>query len=328
MKKILLFTAAFVLVAGILTGCGQESRPDIRDKERLSIVTTIFPEYDWVRNILGDNPADAELSMLISNGVDLHSYQPTAEDILKLGTCDIFIYTGGESERWIEDALKEALNRDMTVICLMDVLGTALKEEEIVEGMEEAEESEEDSEGEEIEYDEHIWLSLSNAVLLTEHISKALQEVDPVNAEVYRSNTEAYADKLNKLDAEYRKVRASSPVSVLVFGDRFPFRYMTDDYDLDYYAAFPGCYAETEASFETVTFLAGKVDELSLNAVLTIEGSDHRIAETIIQNTKDADQKLLTMDSMQSTTDEEIKEGKTYLSVMEKNLSVLSEALE
>ncbi len=319
------------MMAGSLLACAPASSPDASSKGGISIVTTIFPEYDWVMNILGDNPGNAEVTMLLDKGVDLHSYQPTADDILKVSTCDVFIYVGGESDEWVEDALKESVNKDMTVIDLLDVLGDAVKEEEVVEGMQEEEHEHEDGhehEEEEPEYDEHVWLSLKNAATLTQSISEALQKKDEKNAQVYKDNTDAYISKLNELDAQYKDVVSAADKKTLLFGDRFPFRYLTDDYGLVYYAAFVGCSAETEASFETITFLADKVDELSLGAVMTIEGNDHRIAETIIANTAAKDQKILTMDSMQSVTAGDVQGGATYLGIMEDDLNVLKEALK
>ena len=322
MKKAIVLLLAAALAAGCLSACGGI---EPADGGRLSIVATIFPEYDWVMNILGSNPADDEVTMLLDTGVDLHSYQPTAADILKISNCDLLIYVGGESDGWVKAALEKATNKDMVVIDLLTVLGGAVKEEELVEGMQgEEEEGEED----EPEYDEHVWLSLKNAAVLTKSISEALQKLDPENAAVYESNTSAYIGKLEALDAAYAKAVAEAPIKTLLFGDRFPFRYLTDDYGLSYYAAFVGCSAETEASFETVTFLAGKADELDLHAVMTIEGTDHRIAETIIENTKAKDLVILTLDSMQATTAKDAANGTTYLSVMEKNLSVLKDALK
>ena len=267
--------------------------------------------------------------MLLDNGVDLHSYQPTSEDIMKISDCDLFIYVGGESDAWIEDALKEAVNKDMKVINLLDVLGNSVKEEEVVEGMEaEEEESEEKSEEEEEpEYDEHVWLSLKNAKVFCKAIADDLSEIDKDHAETYQKNEENYAEKLDELDQDYQKTVDESSQKTLLFGDRFPFRYMADDYGLDYYAAFVGCSAETEASFETITFLAGKLGELGLKNVMTIEKSDQKITKAIIENTKDKNQKILTLDSMQSATSDDVKAGTTYLSVMEDNLEVLKEAL-
>ncbi len=341
MKKTISLIIAVLIIVGSLSACGSGSGQSAAETAGLQIVTTIFPEYDWVMNVLGDNPAKAEVTMLLDTGVDLHSFQPTAADILKISTCDLFIYVGGESDEWVDDALQEATNNDMIVIDLLDVLGDSVKEEEVIEGMQEEEhdhehEDEDDHEedhdhehGEgEAEYDEHVWLSLKNAAVLVNSISDAIQKLDPDNAESYKMNAAAYIKKLNALDDEYRAAVSAASVRTLLFGDRFPFRYLTDDCGLSYYAAFAGCSAETEASFETITFLAHKVDELSLSAVMTIEGSDHRIAETIVQNTHTKDQKILTMDSMQSVTAKDVGNGTTYLSIMEKNLSVLKDALK
>jgi len=280
-------------------------------------------------NILGDNPTDAEVTMLLDSGIDLHSYQPTADDILKIATCDIFIYVGGESDEWVEDALSEATNKDMIVINLLEVLGDTVKEEEVVEGMQEDNEDHEEEEhvAEEIEYDEHVWLSLRNASILCDSIADAVETIDPDHASVYSENVTSYKEKLNALDNEYASAVSGAKNRTLLFGDRFPFRYLVDDYNLDYYAAFVGCSAETEASFETIVFLANKVDELGLHTVLTIEGQDHSIAETIIQNTQTKNQEIATMDSMQGTTASDVQNGVTYLSIMEANLAVLKNAL-
>ncbi|MCR5356678.1 MAG: metal ABC transporter substrate-binding protein [Lachnospiraceae bacterium] len=329
MKKNILIIFAAILMAACLSACGTKTEAAADNSNKISIVTTIFPEYDWVMNILGDNPAGAEVTMLLDNGVDLHSYQPTAEDIMKISTCDLFIYVGGESDEWVEDALKNTGNNNITAINLLDVLGEKVKEEEIVEGMEGEEEEEGGEEEEEgPEYDEHVWLSLRNASVLAGAISDAIQKIDAPNAETYRKNAEAYKEKLDALDKEYEAAVSGASVNTLLFGDRFPFRYLTDDYNLNYYAAFVGCSAESEASFETITFLAGKVDELSLSSVMTIEGADHKIADTIVRNTQSKGQKILTMDSMQSTTSKDVENGVSYLSVMEGNLEVLKEALK
>ncbi|WP_337527953.1 metal ABC transporter substrate-binding protein [Anaerotignum faecicola] len=341
MKKITALLLALFVLVGALAGCGKQN--DTNKTDKLSIVTTIFPEYDWVREILGDKADNAEITMLLDNGVDLHSYQPTADDIVKISDCDLFIYVGGESDGWVEDALRNAANRNMKVINLLEVLGDSVKTEEIVEGMQEEEHEHEDAEehehedahahedAEEHEHeeeaDEHVWLSLKNAKMLVKVISKALQELDPDNKDIYAANADAYVKKLSALDAEYQAAVDAASNKTILFGDRFPFRYLVDDYGLRYYAAFVGCSAETEAGFETISFLAKRVDEWKLPCVLTIEGAQHKIAETVVRNTTAKNQKVLTMDSMQSTTTQDVKNGTTYLSVMEKNLSVLKEAL-
>ena len=330
MKQIfsVLLTAAILLtVLCCNAGSGSAETP-----AALNIVTTIFPEYDWVREILGEKFPDANVTMLLDNGVDLHSYQPTVDDMVKIANCDLFIYVGGESDSWVDGALKNAVNENMQVISLLEVLGDSAKEEETVEGMQEEDHAHEehgdaDEHGEEAEYDEHVWLSLRNAETLVNAISRSLQELDPDNCGTYAANTEAYVEKLSALDAEYQATVDAASHKTVLFGDRFPFRYLADDYGLSYYAAFSGCSAETEASFETISFLAKKVDELKLPCVLTIEGTQHKIAETIVQNTVAKNQEVLVMDSMQSITSKDAAGGTTYLSIMEKNLSVLKQAL-
>ena len=336
MKKFISVLLITVMALMSFSACGNggagtsdrtESGADDSAK-KIKVVTTIFPEYDWVRQIAGDRASDMDIIMLLDNGVDLHSYQPTADDIANISDCDLFIYVGGESDAWVDDALKNAVNKDMKVIELLDVLGNSIKEEEVVEGMQaEEEESEEGEEEEGPEYDEHVWLSLKNAEVLVGTISNALQEVDPGNKDAYAANADAYVKKLSALDAEYQTAVDNAARKTVLFGDRFSFRYLVDDYGLNYYAAFVGCSAETEASFETISFLAKKVDELKLPCVLTIEGKNHKIAETIVKNTAPKSQKILTMDSMQSTTSKDVASGTTYFSVMEKNLAVLKEAL-
>ncbi len=322
MKKILC-----LLISGYLLAGGIFIYPAVGDcrageKDPVRIVVTCYPEYDWVMNVLGDNPAGAEVILLVDNGVDIHSYQPSAEDILTISTSDLFIYVGGVSDAWVADALKEALNEDMIVIDLLEVLGDAAREEETPEGMQG-----DDHEEAGTEYDEHVWLSVRNASLFADSITEAVRTLDPDHSDVYAENAAVYKQELSRLDTAYEEAVSQAPVSTLVFGDRFPFRYLTDDYGLTYYAAFNGCSAETEASFETIAFLADKIDELSLRYVITIEGSDQRIAQTIVQSTKSRDQQILTMDSMQGTTEKDIEDGVSYLSVMEKNLEILKTAL-
>ena len=326
------------------------------NSNKISIVCTTFPQYDWVKNILGEEAERFYVTLLLDNGVDMHSYQPAVKDIATAGSSDLFIYVGGESDAWVEDALKEAKNKDLKAINLMETLDNFVKEEEVVEGMQEErkslghsheksskekqeqtqKESHENSQeingqkeaaDEEPEYDEHIWLSIRNAEIMVKNIEKAIEQPDSDNAKVYQNNAENYIKKLDTLDKQYANTIQNAKYKVILFGDRFPFRYMADDYDLKYYAAFAGCSAETMAGFETVTFLAKKADELRLPVILTIENSDGRIAEAVKSNTTKKNQKILAMNSLQSVTKEQIADGITYLQVMQENLSVLSEAL-
>ena len=360
-KRWMAMATAAVLAFGTLAGCGQsgkktestaasaESSAEASGK-KLKIVATIFPEYDWVRQILGDEAKNADITLLLDKGVDLHSYQPNAEDIAKISECDLFLYVGGESDGWVKDALKEGKNPDRKVINLLEALGNNTKEEEVVEGMQaEEEEGSKDSESEAAtsqaagesttasaeseeeegpEYDEHVWLSLRNAESICEVITEDLKSLDSAHAAVYEANLKKYTEQLDSLDQQYTDVVKAAANKTLLFGDRFPFRYLVDDYGIKYYAAFVGCSAETEASFETVSFLAKKMDELGLKHVMTIEGPNKKIAETIIQNTKDKNQDILTLNSMQSTTEQDIESGETYLGIMQQNLEVLKKALQ
>lgn len=389
-KRIMMFTAMAVMVCGIFAGCSKtqtdnksgskamtsatsstsnkstasttsENKTDDANK-KLSVVCTIFPEYDWIRELVGDKKDNYEITYLLDKGVDLHSYQPTAEDIAKIANCDLFVYVGGESDGWVKDALKESKNDKMQVVNLLETLGTNVKEEEVVEGMQEEDEHEhdhgkkedtdhdhEDADHEhehkedadhdhdheedghhhdEVEYDEHVWLSLRNATSLVNELAVRLQTIDPENKDYYAGTAASYTAKLGDLDSRYLAAVKKTKNKTVLFGDRFPFRYLVDDYGLKYYAAFVGCSAETEASFETVAFLAKKADELKLNNVLVIENSDQKIAKKIIETTNAKNQKIVEMNSMQSVTADQIADGATYLGIMEANLKALEAALK
>lgn len=240
-----------------------------------------------------------------------------------MNACDLFIYVGGESDEWVEDALPAGGKSDIRTLNLLGVLGDAVKTEEEIEGME----HEHEEHGEADEADEHVWLSLKNAVSICSAITQALSEINPEYKAAYTANCKAYTDKLKALDAEYQQTVDATVRKTVLFGDRFPFRYLADDYGLEYFAAFSGCSAESEASFETISFLAAKVDELSLPVVLTIEGGDNKIAQTIVQNTAAKNAKILSMNSLQSIKSDDISGGESYLEVMTENLAVLKQAL-
>lgn len=322
-KMMRLLIAIFMLcfAAAAVGGCGKGKK-----NGKLSVVVTIFPEYDWVKEILGDNPGDAEITMLLDNGADLHSYQPTADDILKVQNCDVFIYVGGESDKWVDNVMAQKSNKNMVVLNLLDVLGDKVKEEEVVEGMEAEDEDEHDEE--EAEKDEHVWLSLKNASVICDAVKDALSKADKDNAELYEKNCKAYKEKLEKLDAEYEAAVKEASVKTLLFGDRFPFRYLTDDYGLEYYAAFAGCSAESEASFKTIKYLSDKINELKLKHVMKIESSNGKLANSIIENSGAKDVDVLSLNSIQSISREDMKNGVSYISLMEGNLEVLKKALQ
>ena len=314
--------AMFLLPAAASAGCTQSG---IQRDSKTSVVCTIFPQYDWVRQILGDKADSMDLTLLLSNKADLHSYQPSVDDIVKISTCDLLIYVGGISDGWVEATLSDTINEKMIVINLLEALGDAVKTEEIVEGMEDDDDNE--SGDDKDEYDEHVWLSLKNAIVLCNTIAAALVSLDAGNAEAYQNNLELYIGKLTALDSEYRAAVDAAPVRMLLFGDRFPFRYILDDYGIDYFAAFAGCSAETEASFKTIIFLTEKTDEFNLRNIMVTESSDKKIAETIIRESRDKNQRILVMDAIQSVASVDVENGATYLSIMESNLRVLKEAL-
>ena len=318
-------TAATVsaVTAFSMTGCTSSGTENKSDK--INIICTTFAEYDWTREIVGNN-TDAEITYLLGDGTDLHNYQPSAADMLKISSCDMFVYVGGESDKWVDDALNEAVNKNMKVIRLLDVLGDFAKEEEIKEGME-AEEDDDDENGG-IEYDEHVWLSVKNAEICCDAICEAVCELDPKSADSYRSALSDYTAQLDSLDSDYTSMAENAGVKTILFGDRFPFRYLVDDYGIDYYAAFVGCSAETEASFETIVGLAKKLDELELDTVFTIENSDDSLAQAIIDNSSDKNRSIESLNSIQSVTNEMVSSGISYISIMRENLETLRKVLD
>ncbi|MGI5898516.1 MAG: metal ABC transporter solute-binding protein, Zn/Mn family [Christensenellales bacterium] len=511
-RKLIICAAALLALALIFTSCA-ELPQNFADKnnggtgggsnDEINIIATTFPQYDWLRRIIGNNNENIKLTLLTKSGVDMHSFQPTVDDIAAISVSDMFVYVGGASDAWVEKALENAANKDIVSISMVEVLGDAVKEEEIIEGMEhdhshghgeihpedvqdrplsdwqgewqsveialesgfmdeyiahqsgsgqditaakegyaqrwksdyaylsidggsvsfggvplpysyigylivqgdhgssvwygfEAQgggapkyiafsdheiESPHDHDGDhdhdhaphfhlrygdesfealtrienwsptffekeafgedmasamedhghshdhDHELDEHVWLSLKNAQTICNYMAEALAGLDADNSDVYLKNSADYIAELAALDDEYQNAVSSASVKTLLFGDRFPFRYLMDDYGIDYFAAFPGCSAETEASFDTIAFLAGKTDELNLNCVLAIDGSDQSIARTIVQSSSAKDQSILVMDSMQSMSASTIDSGATYLSIMQGNLEVLKQAL-
>jgi zinc transport system substrate-binding protein len=322
-------------------------------EEKVEVVTTIFPMYDWVKNILGEAESKVSLSLLVDSGADLHNFQPTVEDFVKLSKADLFIYLGGPSDSWAEDAVKEAKNKDQRALNLMEALGELAKESEHVEGMEEHDHDhdhedeahddhdleheeeghdEHDHEGEEHEHhhhvDEHIWLSLKNAKVLVKVIAEELAQLLPEDAKTIQANAQSHIEKLDVLDKQYQAVVDGAENKTLLFGDRFPFLYLMDDYGLNYYAAFSGCSAESEASFETIAFLSSKMDEEKLSCIFAIDGSTQQVAKAILGASKDASRPILVLDSMQTVNRDMIDQGVSYLGIMEKNLLVLKQALQ
>lgn len=320
-----------LLVLMTLVGCS--SAPQVKN-EKIKIVTTIYPVYNWVQNLVSDSD-NIEVEYLLDKGVDLHSFQPSSEDIMDISTSDLFIHVGGESDEWVEDVLNQAVNKNMKVINLMEVLKDRVKEEEIIEGMEdnhhhdhEHEEEHDHKEDEhehehEHEYDEHVWLSLKNAKICCEEITKIISSLDSKNADLYKNNLNGYLAKLDELDEQYEQTIKSASFDTIIVADRFPFRYLVDDYGLKYYAAFVGCSAETEASFDTIVFLANKLDELGLKDIVHLESSDGSIAKTVRDTSKTKDAEIRILNSLQSKP----VSNEDYLDVMKYNLEVIKEIL-
>lgn len=315
----------------LLSGCAKSAIPDAGDG-RIQIVCTTFPQYDWTANLIRGNEEAVSLTLLMDKGGDLHNFQPSALDIARVSGCDLFVYVGGESDGWVDDALREAVNPDMRVINMMDVVGERRVVEEHIEGIIgikgiDEHEAHEEHEHDENEYDEHIWLSLRNAGLVVEEIASELAEMDSENASLYRQNRDSYLAELDALDRRFADAVREGSRDTLLFADRFPFRYFVEDYGLEYYAAFDGCSAETEAGFGTVAFLANKLDELGLGAVMVLDGSDDRLARVVIENTGAGNQRIFVLNSLQSVSRKDMKAGLGYLSAMEENLKVLKQAL-
>ena len=363
MKKISFYSlvcAIFVAALFSLVACNDNPKSKIAKDHKISIITTIYPEYAWTKEILGTRTDSVNLTLLIKNGIDLHSYKPTAHDVAKIASADMVIYVGGESDEWIKDALTASPKKGRVEINLMKALGDRVKAEEIVEGMqaedehhhehaeehehehhkehaeehehehhdEHAEVHEHHHHDEDVENDEHVWLSLKNAEILVKKIAEELSKIDAAHASAYKQNAEAYIAQIQSLDAEYRTAVESAARKTVLFGDRFPFRYLVDDYGIKYYAAFVGCSAESEASFETIAFLAGKMDSESLPSIFIIENGNDKIAKAVLAASKKSqDAQILTINSMQSITEKQINDGINYISLMRANLENLKKAL-
>ncbi len=347
-KKVLLFFCIGFILSSMFS-CGSksevknvapdetliESKTTTDGKNVIKVVSTIFPIYDIVRNVVPDD--GYELTLLLDSGIDIHNFSPTAKDILKIGDADLFIHIGGESDDWVDRTITSSQNDKIKVINLMTKLSSLVKEEEIVEGMQHEHEHEEetheegeehDHEHEEHENDEHIWLSVRNAKEMTRVIADELAAIDSENKDVIKNNASAFIAKLDELDKRYIEVVQNKKYDTVLFGDRFPFRYLVDDYGIKYFAAFSGCSAEAEASFETVAFLAGKLDELGLKHICALNGAEPRIAKTIINTSKDKDRDIVLFNSMEGITNINDAENTNYLKIMEENLEAFKDAID
>ena len=326
-----------VLCLTLLSGC---TGPTTAEQDENVILCTTFAAYDWVREILGDTDTFT-CRMLVDNGVDLHSYQPSAQDIMKIADCRMLVYVGGESDTWVSDALAESGNKDIVAISLLDLVGDRALNEVELEGVEghhhhdhDDEDHDHDEHGHEAEitdhddhYDEHVWLSLKNAIVCTETLADAITKLDSCNSQKYAANAKTYTGKLEALDADYQTMRDTATQTTILIGDRFPFLYLAEDYDIHYFAAYSGCSADVEASVHTVTYLTEKLQEYKLPAIYVVDNGTDSLARTIAESA-DMTPEILHLSSMQSVTKEDIQKGCTYLSYMEENLQMLKEGLQ
>ena len=319
MKRLLSLLLAGVLLLGALCGCSVPAKQE----EGLSVVATIFPQYDFARQVMGSSD---DLTMLLRPGQEVHSYEPTPQDIIAIQNCDLFIYVGGESDAWIEDVLEGMDTSHMVILSLMDLVDPLEEDtDSVLENPEEH--SHEDGEAthlHEEEYDEHVWTSPKNAMLITQATCAALCDIDPSNAQTYRQNTAAYLEQLEELDQDFREVIGSASRDTLIFGDRFPLLYFVREYGLNYYAAFPGCASETEPSAATVARLIDLVREEQVPVVYQIELSNGNIARSIADS---SGAKVETFYTCHNITRDDFNAGETYLSLMERNVNSLKEAL-
>lgn len=320
MKRMISLLLSLVLLSACLCGCSPAG-----ERDGLRIVCTVFPVYDWMRELTAGSE-DIELVLVADSGVDMHSYQPTTGDIVDISTCDMLVYVGGDSEEWVEETADRSGNERMRRAAMLDILGDeALCAESHEHGDEHDGHHHHHHDGDAKE--EHVWLSPLTAMKLCRGLAEELCALDPDNAGLYTANCEAYTARLSVLDDAYRMAAEKAEVHSLLFADRFPFRYLTADYGIEYRAAFDGCEAETEASFETVAQLAAEMDDHGLDYVLIIDGSKDDLARTVINSSSRKEAQILTVDSLQSVSAEDISGGVTYIGVMEENLETLRQAL-
>lgn len=310
-----------ILIVGLVAGAAAvgiwKLAGNQKSGEEVDVLSTNFIGYDLARAVVGD--AGVEVSMLLKPGAEMHDFEPTPEDIIKIREADLFIYVGGESDEWVEELLDDNEISEEKVLRLMDLV--EVKEEELVEGMKE---DHEDVDGE-VEYDEHVWTSPVNAMKMVDGVREKMATIYPEKRETFERNAEEYNVRLKDIDRKIREVVTEGARKELIFGDRFPFRYFVDEYGLDYYAAFPGCSEQTEASSQTIAFLIDKAKAEGAKVILKIELTSDKLAQTIAD---EVGAKVLTLNAAHNISQEDFERGVTYAEIMEGNLEVLREVLE
>ena len=318
-KRLTPVTAALLAAFLLLSGCGKtETAPADGETDKLTVVATVFPAYDFARAVGGEA---AEVSLLLPPGAESHSYEPTPADIMAVQQCDLFLYLGGESDTWVETIL-ESVEPQGTTLRMIDCVD--LLEEETVEGMESHEDEHDHDEGlglgEVVGYDEHVWTAPRNAAQITRAIGAEMEALDPSNAAFYAANAADYAGQIEALDREFADFFAGVADRTMVFGDRFPLRYFADEFDIPYYAAFPGCSTQTEPSAATIAFLTKKVREEGISTVWYIEFSNHLVADSIAEA---AGAETAMFHSCHNVSADDLAAGATYISLMTDNLETL-----
>lgn len=323
MKKFLSFALSLLIIfitAFSFSSCSSDKENVKKDSSKISVVTTIFPYYDFTRSIAGDK---ADIKLLLSPGSEPHSYEPSPSDIVAIENCDIFIYNGGESDEWVESVLESIENKNMKVMRMMDYVDLLYEQNfDHDEHNHEHEEHDEHEHGE--EYDEHIWTSIRNAEKLTDAIYDELSSCGFANKEIYAKNRDTYINKLQTLDSEISEIVSNAKRKTVVFGDRFPFLYFVTDYSLEFECAFPGCSSETEPSILTVTHMIDFTRNNQIPVVFYLEFSNGKVAKLI---SEDTGAKTMRFSSCHNVTKDEFADGASYISLMEQNAKALKEAL-
>lgn len=305
--KSLKFSAVFLCFLTfitVFTGCRQKQN---NNADKIKVACSIFPELDWTFTILGYNTDSILPSMIIQNGMDIHNYQPNQYDFDKIKTADLIIYIGGDSENWLKEAIKTTAKPDVKTLNLLETLNSITQTENT---------------------DEHIWLSLRNAQILTIEIAKALQEIDPTHNPIYLENAKKYNNELKLLDMQFQKAVDNAKQRTIIFSDRFPFYYLFKDYNLDYISALPGCSSQTQIDEQTLETLAAKVNELNVKYIYKIETASKKRADKILSKAHNYDCEIISLDSLQSSTVRSALEGKTYIKTMKTTLQDLEKGLQ